>query len=193
MTANVSSSSASAAPSRHTGIRVAVGLLGLAAVVIGVVLLFNPVAAARTLALLLGLSLVIGGLLEMAVGWAGDRRRGMSVALGAVLVIGGVLAAVWPGVTLFTLAVITGLSLILHGAARIGLAVAGRKEIPSWGWLVLAGAVNLLVGVVAITWPQATVFVLSVVLGLQIAVFGVVLLVAAFVHTGAPAGAAATA
>jgi uncharacterized membrane protein HdeD (DUF308 family) len=191
MTANVSSSYASATPSRHTGIRVAVGLLGLAAVVLGVVLLFNPVAAARTLALLLGLSLVVGGLLEMAVGWAAERRRGLSMALGAVLVIGGVLAAFWPGVTLFTLALITGLSLIVHGAARIGLAVVARKEIPSWGWLALAGAVNLLVGVVAIAWPQATVFVLSVVLGLQIAVFGVVLLAAAFVPRGAPAGAAA--
>ena len=183
MTANVSSASSGVAPSRHRGLRVAVGLLGAAALVIGVVLLFNPVAAARSLALLLGLSFVIGGLLEMAVGW-NSRRRGASVVLGAVLVIAGVLAAVWPGITLFTLAMITGLSLILHGAARVGLALIARQEIEGWGWLVLAGAVNVVIGVLAIAWPQATVFVLSLILGAQIAAFGLLLIVAAFWRPG---------
>src|SRR5215213_8127330 len=152
MSADVSSPYANATGSKHTGMRVAIGLLGVAALVIGVVLLFNPVAAARTLALLLGLSLVIGGLLEMAVGWGAESRRWVSVALGAVLVLGGVLAVVWPGITLFTLALITGTSLIVHGGARIGLAVVERHEIEGWGWLALAGAVNALVGVVAIAW-----------------------------------------
>jgi uncharacterized membrane protein HdeD (DUF308 family) len=184
MTANVSSSYAGASPTRHTGTRVAVGLLGLATLVIGVVLLFNPVAAARTLALLLGLAFVVGGLLEIAVGWDAEKRRWASFALGAVLVIGGVLAVVWPGVTLLTLAWITGLSLIVHGAARVGLAVVARHETSSWGWLALAGAVNLLIGVLAIAWPQATVLVLSLVLGAQVTVFGVLLLVAAFLHPG---------
>jgi uncharacterized membrane protein HdeD (DUF308 family) len=181
MSANVSSAHSDVTPSRHTGLRVAVGLLGAAAVVVGVVLLFNPVAAARTLALLLGLSFVIGGLLEIAVGWT-SRRRGTSVVLGAVLVIGGVLAAVWPGVTLFTLALITGLSLIIHGAARVGLAMMARHELEGWGWLVLAGAVNVVIGVLAIAWPEATVLVLSLILGAQIAAFGVLLLVFAFAH-----------
>jgi uncharacterized membrane protein HdeD (DUF308 family) len=166
---------------------VAVGLLGLAALVIGVVLLFNPVAAAHTLALLIGLAFVIGGLLEFAVGWD-SHSRWASVVLGAILVLGGILAAVWPGVTLFTVAVITGLSLIVHGAVRVGVAVLERREIPSWGWLALAGAVNVLIGVVAIAWPKATVLVLSVILGLQIAVFGLLLLGAAFVRPGTRTG-----
>jgi uncharacterized membrane protein HdeD (DUF308 family) len=192
MTANVSSRQAGATPGRHTGVRVVVGLLGLAAVVLGVVLLFSPVAAARTLALLVGIALVIGGLLELALGWGGpENRRLTSVFLGAVLVIGGVLAIAWPGVTLFSLALITGLSLIVHGAVRVGVAVVAREEIPGWGWLALAGAVNVVIGVVAITWPQATVLVLSLVLGAQIAIFGVLLLVAAFWHPGSRHPAAA--
>jgi uncharacterized membrane protein HdeD (DUF308 family) len=186
MTANVSSSYAGAAPTHHTGTRVAVGLLGVATLLVGVVLLFDPVAAARTLALLLGLAFVVGGLLEIASGWDAEKRRWASFALGAVLVVGGVLAVLWPGVTLLTLAWITGLSLIVHGAARIGLAVVARHETASWGWFALAGAVNLLIGVVAVAWPQATVRVLSLVLGLQVTVFGLVLLVAAFTHSRSP-------
>ena len=189
MTADVSSSFADATASKHTGMRVVVGILGLAALAIGIVLVFNPVAAARTLALLLGLSLVIGGLLEIAVGWDKPKQRWLSVVLGGVLVVGGILAVVWPGITLVALAWITGLSLVVHGAARVGIAVVEREQIPGWGWFVLAGAVNVLLGVLAIAWPEATVFVLSVILGVQIALFGVVLLVAAFAPHSTRAGA----
>jgi uncharacterized membrane protein HdeD (DUF308 family) len=180
MTANVSGMYADATPSRHTGTRVLVGVLGAATLVVGVVLLFNPVAAAHTLALLIGLAFVIGGMLELAIGWDSPHRWGAFI-LGAILVVGGVVAALWPGPTLFTVALITGLSLIAHGGMRIGVALAERREISSWGWLVLAGAVNVVAGVIAIAWPQATVLVLSLILGAQIAVFGLLLLVAAFV------------
>ena len=179
MTANVSSPYSAARPHR-SGVRVAVGLLGLAVVALGIVLLLNPVAAARSLALLLGLSFVVGGLLEMAVGWDAERHRWGSFVLGAILVIGGVLAALWPGVTLWTLVLITGLSLIVHGAGRVGLAVVGRDEIPGWGWLVALGAVNVLVGVLAIVWPQATVLVLCIVFGVQVLFLGLALAVAGF-------------
>jgi uncharacterized membrane protein HdeD (DUF308 family) len=37
--------------------------------------------------------------------------------------------------------------------------------------------------VLAIAWPRATVLVLSLVLGIQVAVFGLLLLVAAFLHS----------
>lgn len=187
MTANVSSAYPGVTPSRHTGLRLAVGALGAAAVVVGIVLLFDPVAAARTLALLLGLSFVIGGLLEIAVGWE-SRRRATSVLLGAVLVVGGLLAVVWPGITLWALALITGLSLLVHGAARIALALVARREIEGWGWLALAGAFNVLLGILAIAWPEATVLVLSLILGAQIVVFGVLLLAFAFTRPRSSAG-----
>jgi uncharacterized membrane protein HdeD (DUF308 family) len=187
MTADVSSSYAGAAPTRHTGLRVAVGLLGVAAVVVGVILLFDPVAAARTLALLLGLSLVLGGLLELAAGWNAGRRAA-AVVLGGILILGGVLAVVWPGISLATLVLITALSLILHGIGRVGIAIVARAEIPGWGWLAAAGAVNVLVGVLALLWPEVTVRILAFLLGLQIVLFGVLLVATAFIGPRAREG-----
>jgi uncharacterized membrane protein HdeD (DUF308 family) len=184
MTASVSGAYAGATPSKHTGLRVAVGLLGAATVVVGIALLFNPVAAARTLALLIGLAFVLSGLLEIAAGWDSGRRT-LSVVLGGVLVIGGVIAVFWPGITLWALALITGLSLILHGIGRAGVAVVARDEIDGWGWLALAGAFGVVLGVVAIAWPEATVLVLSLILGAQVTIFGLLLLVAAFWHPAA--------
>jgi uncharacterized membrane protein HdeD (DUF308 family) len=172
-------SSYSGAPARHSGTgRVLVAVLGAAAVLVGLFLLFNPFAAARTLALLFGLAMVISGALELAVGWDSDRR-GPSIALGAVLIIGGILAAVWPGVTLWTLALIVGLSLILHGGARLFLAFSADGPRGERGLLALVGAFNILVGILALVWPEATVLVLSLIFGAQVLVFGILVVVAA--------------
>ena len=179
MTTNAPGRSSSPALPRQGGMRIAVALLGVATVVVGVVLLFDPVGAARTLALLTGLALVLGGLLEFAVGWNSDRRWA-AVVLAAVLIGGGLLAVVWPQITLGVVAVIVGVSLILHGAVRLGFAVTARAGLPNWGWLALAGAFNILVGLLALFWPQATVLVLALVLGAQVTVFGLLLLASAF-------------
>jgi uncharacterized membrane protein HdeD (DUF308 family) len=180
MTAGVSPSYAGTPPARHSGAaRTGMAVFGVAALVVGGVLLVNPYAAVRTLALLLGLALVISGFMEIALGWD-SGRRGSSLVLGAILVVGGALAAFWPGVTVWTLAVLTGASLIVHGVGRIALAFVSRAEFAGWGWLALAGAINIIVGIVALTWPAATVVVLSLILAIQILVFGACLLVAAF-------------
>lgn len=192
MTASVSPAYTGASPSKHTGLRIAVAVIGLATVVVGVVLLFNPVKAAHALALLIGIAFILGGLLEIAIGWDSRSRWG-SVVLGGILVVGGLLAMVWPGVTLWAIALITGLSLILHGIGRMVLAFVARSELQGWPWLALAGAFGILFGIIALAWPEATVLVLSLVLGAQITVFGVLLVAAAFLPLGnisrTPAGA----
>jgi uncharacterized membrane protein HdeD (DUF308 family) len=110
------------------------------------------------------------------------------VVLGGILILGGVLAVVWPGISLATLVLITALSLILHGIGRVGIAVVARAEIPGWGWLVAAGAVNVLVGVLALLWPEVTVRILAFLLGLQIVLFGVLLVATAFIGPRAREG-----
>ncbi|WP_167762064.1 DUF308 domain-containing protein [Blastococcus sp. CT_GayMR20] len=191
MTAGVSPSYAGAPPARRSGLaRTGMAVFGVAALVVGGILLFNPYAAVRTLALLLGLALVISGCLEIALGWD-SRGRASSLVLGAILIIGGLLAAFWPGVTVWTLAVLTGVSLLVHGIGRVVLAFVGRAEVPGWGWLALAGAFNVLVGILALAWPAATVVVLSLILAFQVLTFGVCLLVAAFLPSGSRTSAPA--
>ena len=185
MTAEVSSSYSGAPPARYSGAaRAGIAVLGGAVVVLGLVLMFDVVAATRTVGLLVGLALVANGCLEVAVGWgSGQRARG--VVLGGVLVAGGLLAAFWPGVTVWTLAGLTGVSLLLHGIGRVAVAVAGRATTPGWGWLALAGAFNIVVGIAALSWPEATVRVLCVLLGAEVVVFGLLLLIWAFVGSSA--------
>jgi len=153
-------------------------LLGVATVVLGLVLITNPFASARTLALLVGVGIVADGILELA-----RARRsghvGASAAAGTVLVLGGIVALVWPQITLWALAVLVGASIFLGGAVRLTAALADRRSFRGWFWLLISGLLGLLVGLVAVAWPKATVAVLAVLFGLHITIFGVIEIVAA--------------
>ncbi len=177
MAAEVSSSWSGAPPARHSGVfRAGVAVLGAAALVVGRVLVFDVVAAVRRVGWLVGLGLVLTGCLELAVGWS-SGQRGRGAVLGGVLVAGGLLAAFWPGVTVWALAVLTGISLLLHGIGRLAVAIADRAEVPGWGWMALAGVFDVVVGLLVLGWPEATVRVLCLLLGVQVVVLGVVLVV----------------
>lgn len=151
-------------------------LLGAAATVVGVILLFDLFAAVRTLALLVAIGLIVTGLEELVATGRYESRLG--IVAGIVLVVAGVIAAAWPGITLSVLAVIAGVGLIVSGAARIAGALALRVE--GWGWLLAGGVVSVVVGIMALAWPGATILALGILLGIRMVVFGLVEIAFAF-------------
>jgi uncharacterized membrane protein HdeD (DUF308 family) len=143
--------------------------LGVVSVVVGFLLVVDLFAAVTTLALLVALGLVVSGIGELMT--AGRYRSVLGIVAGVVLVVGGVLAAVWPDITLWALAVVVGINLIVSGVARIMGAVQLRVE--GWGWLLFGGILSLVIGVLALVWPDATILVLGILLGLRILLFGI--------------------
>lgn len=143
--------------------------LGAVAAVLGLILMLDLFAAVTTLALLVALGLVVTGLDELVS--AGRYHSTLGVVAGAVLVIGGLVAAVWPGITLWALAFVTGVALVVSGAARIAGALALRVE--GWGWLLFGGILSLVVGALALAWPEATILVLGLLLGVRMLLFGI--------------------
>jgi uncharacterized membrane protein HdeD (DUF308 family) len=143
--------------------------LGAVAAVVGLILMFDLVAAATTLALLVALGLVVTGVGEIVS--AGRYQTRLGVVAGGLLIIGGVLAAVWPDITLWVLAVLVGVDLVVSGLVRsIG---AFHLRVEGWGWLLFGGVLSVIVGVVALAWPDATVLVLGLLLGLRMLLFGI--------------------
>ncbi|MGH9228224.1 MAG: HdeD family acid-resistance protein [Acidimicrobiales bacterium] len=144
-------------------------LLGAVSAVLGMLLIIDLFTAVRTLALLVAFGLIVTGLGELVS--AGRYRSTLGMAAGVVLVLAGVLAALWPGITLWALAVVAGIGLVISGAARITGALALRVE--GWGWLFVGGVLSVIVGFLAIAWPDATALVLGLLLGLRMLFFGI--------------------
>jgi uncharacterized membrane protein HdeD (DUF308 family) len=81
---------------------------------------------------------------------------------GIAAIIFGVLAFVWPGLTLLTLVIIYGAYALLDGVlALVAAFMGGAKPIPTW-WLVIVGVLGIAAGLVTFLWPGVTALVLLV-------------------------------
>lgn len=151
--------------------------VGAVTALLGVVILVRPIAGVFGLALLIATGLIVTGITEIAAArrwpnpWVPWVFGGASLAAGVATVI-------WPDATLWVLAVLIGVSLLVRGALRVGGAIATRP--PVWGAFVAMGLLEAVLGALALTWPGATVVVLALIMGLNLVMVGGVELAFAF-------------
>lgn len=90
----------------------------------------------------------------------------------------GVLAIVWPGVTVLWMVLIYGVFALVDGVLAIVAAIKGGREVPR-AWLVITGLAGLAAGVVTLAWPGVTALVLLYFIAAWAVVTGVMQIVAA--------------
>ena len=88
-------------------------------------------------------------------------------------IIFGILAFVWPGITLLTLAILYGAFAFVDGVLSLIAAFTGSaKPVPTW-WLVVVGLLGIGAGVVTFAWPVLTAIVLVLIIGAWALVHGI--------------------
>jgi uncharacterized membrane protein HdeD (DUF308 family) len=100
--------------------------------------------------------------------------------VGLVSLLCGLLAVVWPGVTLLALALITGLNLVVLSAFLVGEAIADGEAEDRTLRIVL-GVLGVIAGLVVMRRPGETLLVLILALGIWLVLDGLVELVRAAV------------
>jgi uncharacterized membrane protein HdeD (DUF308 family) len=111
-----------------TGTRWLIAVLGLLSVIIGILFLRHTQQTVTTLAFLIGLFWVVGGLIEFFTAYSdhGSPARGFRIVMGVLAFAAGVVTLVVPHLTLGVLAVIMGIWLILYGVLQIALSLQLR-------------------------------------------------------------------
>ena len=94
-------------------------LLGTLALIAGVIVVRNPGESLVLLAIAFAAYLIVAGALALASALVNRERRGAALAKGLVLVAAGTVIVAWPDISLKTLTVLAGISLILQGAGEI--------------------------------------------------------------------------
>lgn len=78
---------------------------------------------------------------------------------GAFAILFGIVALVWPGITVFALVLLFGAYALADGVVAVTQAVRGTTGGPR-GLLALSGIAGIALGVAALVWPGITAFIL---------------------------------
>ena len=145
-------------------------LVGLLSVVAGVIVLAKPGDSLATLAVIAGIFLLADGILELAVSLLhSTQSRGAIAVLGVITAIAGVLLIRHPIQGVTAIALLIAIWLIAVGVVRI---VAAFEIEAHRGWNLIAGAVELIAGIVIVSDPNIGFTTLALLVGIAFIVNG---------------------
>lgn len=155
-----------------------VGLRGLSAIVLALLILVWPSRTLLVLLILFGIYTLIDGLLTLISAFRGERparRRWSLLFEGLMGIIAGILTVVVPGLSAQFVLILLALWAITTGVAEIRSAIHLRHEIVGEWVLGLGGITSVLFGVLLLVSGGST-FVVVVLLGAYALIFGLLLL-----------------
>ncbi|MBK0422100.1 DUF308 domain-containing protein [Leucobacter sp. CSA2] len=170
------------------GFRVALGIGGLVAIVLGLLIMFFPgksgeitmqIVAAITAAYALAIGVVYLGTSIFGRGIGGWARTG-HIILGLLYVVGGVVMMANLGATAVVLTVFLSVTIgiLWIVEAMLSFSVASQSE--SKAWAIIYGIISLLAGLTLIFSPLLGAVTLWILLGVSMLVLGVVQVIRAF-------------
>ncbi|MFV0433521.1 MAG: DUF308 domain-containing protein [Leucobacter sp.] len=110
---------------------------GLLLLAVGVLAILFSEFTVTVLVTFVGFGLVMFGVLWTAIGASFARRSPAAVVPGIVMLVGGVLALIWPNVALIVAAVVCGICMILLGGLLVWAATRMRRVDPSKTTIVI--------------------------------------------------------
>ena len=147
-------------------------LFGLVSIALGVTALASRIDAVATLVAVFAGSLIFAGMAELAFTSTTRDHKWPGILAGVASIAAGFIALAWPGVTLVVLAVLIGVSLISWGVYRIYLSFVDPYIRPRAVTLI-EGILLVALGVLALAWPNVSILVLAVLVGVFFIVFGI--------------------
>lgn len=164
-------------------VRVALGISGTVALIIGIIIVFWPKTAAIGLTVLVAISLLVSGLAYLSIGifakGLGGGSRALDIVFGVLLVVAAIIAfANLGGTTAFLavfLGILVGIAWIVEGAVTL----AQLGDAPSRGWAVFFGILSIIAGIVLLFTPLWGIVVLFVLTGISLIVLGIIQIIRA--------------
>jgi uncharacterized membrane protein HdeD (DUF308 family) len=146
-------------------------LIGVLAIVAGIIVILKPSNSLSTLAVVFGIFILIDGIFEIVGAIAGDTEsRGLLAVIGALSVIAGVLLIRHPLGGVRAVALLLGIWLIAAGVVRLigAFAYPGNRI-----WRIMVALVLGIFGIVIVSEPHIGYATLAVIAGICFILYGI--------------------
>jgi uncharacterized membrane protein HdeD (DUF308 family) len=160
----------------------AVGLRGILGILFGLICLLTPTIAVEVFVILFAAYMLVDGVFAIASGIKAARngeRWGLLILEGIVDLAAGLVAVLWPAITLIALIWIVAIWAIVSGVLMLGAAFTLKLDHGRW-WLALGGIASVIFGILLVIEPLIGAVVLTLWIGAYALVFGIFLLILAF-------------
>jgi uncharacterized membrane protein HdeD (DUF308 family) len=173
--------SSTTSPAAWSGALLAMGIVSVA---LGIMVLVWPKATLLVVAILFGLQLIAAGAVRIAVsrglpsepGWL----RPVSIGLGALSIVAGVICLFRPNASLLLLAILIAIGWIAEGIAALAQGFGSDRTTGARVFLIVVGVVAILGGLVVAIFPGSSLLFLTRLAGIVLVLIGMAELVAAF-------------
>lgn len=158
-------------------------LRGVLAIVFGVIALVSPGITLFWLIFLFGAYAIGDGALEI---WSGIRNRAtndrwwVDILIGLAGIVAGILVISWPDLSALAVMFFIAAWMVIIGVLQIVYAIRVRKEISNEWWIILSGALSVVLGIWFFAFPGDGAVSLVWLIGLYAVFFGVLLVLFAF-------------
>lgn len=145
-------------------------VLGIVFIVGGVFAIAMPLYSSLAVALVVGWTLIIVGIVELIQAWSIRTWGGFiwQLVIGLIVLVGGIAVIVDPIVAALTLTLLVGVIFIAKGIFQLVLGFQFRPN-ANWGWIVAAGALAVILGLMILAqWPLTGVWVLGTLAGISL-------------------------
>jgi uncharacterized membrane protein HdeD (DUF308 family) len=154
-------------------------LRGIVSVIFGILAFAWPGLTLAALVLLFGAFALLDGISNIAHG-ATSKHSGshtwLLIAQGVIGVAAGIVAFVWPGITLLVLVMVVGLWAVMTGALEVVAAIRLRRVITGEWLLAMSGILSILLGALVFLYPLTGTIVLAWWVGVYALISGIVLI-----------------
>ena len=151
-------------------------VIGLAAIVLGVVVLTWPHATLAVVGVLFGIFLLVSGVFQLVAAFgthAEGSLRVLAFVSGALSILLGLFCLRGALESILLLALWIGIGWLFRGIAIL-MAATADPRMPARGWQLFAGAMSLVAGVVVLVAPVGSLKALTVLAGIWLLFMGVI-------------------
>lgn len=109
------------------GMRALFIITGILSLVLGIFAIRGEFQELYILSLFIGIGFLFRGFASLFLGFESKEGRGSNIFFGIVMIIGGIVVLVWPGISLITLTWVVGIWLIIIGIYEIIAAFSVKR------------------------------------------------------------------